>query len=179
MPGQEREGVGVRLRRTQVGHLEEIQSLDFSERFYSAIGRFIESFSLMEFALKFTTADAINLHDYREQVMSHDFAMLCTMAQKILTTKMNKSEARELKDHISKCRELNDHRVRIVHGMWRPRTGRLKGVLIHTSRQKLEPMEYYKRADEIARLADDAMNLENDWYRFSAIVNPTTKRSPR
>ena len=86
-----------------MSHYEEIQHLDSNEKFYSAIGRFIESFSQMEFALKFAIADAINLHsDHREQVMSHDFAMLCTMAQKILGAKINKSEARELKDHISK-----------------------------------------------------------------------------
>ncbi len=83
---------------------------------------------------------------------------------------MSESDAKELKDHIAKCRELNDHRVRIVHGMWQ--AGRRRGSLVHTSRQKLEPMEYYKRADEVAGLADDAMNLETNWYKFSNIVNP-------
>ncbi len=55
-------------------HQDAIKSLDYAEKFYSAIGRFIESFSQMEDALKFVIADAVDLN--KDQSSSDNVARL-------------------------------------------------------------------------------------------------------
>jgi hypothetical protein len=60
--------------------------------------------------------------------MTHDFAVLCTIAESVLVhPAIAEDRAIRLKELIKKCRYLNDHRVRIVHGLWfvGPKEGRL------------------------------------------------------
>jgi hypothetical protein len=138
-------------------HQQEIKSLPEAEKFYSAIGRFITAFSYLEFGLKIDIANEVKLEDPAwQQIMTHDFAMLCSIAQKVLSRGNDADLAKRVNSFITKCRKLNDERVRIVHGWWD--FGR-KGGVLHLSRQKLELNRHYKTADEIAALADEACEL--------------------
>src|SRR5690349_13139966 len=57
-----------------------IEDLDKSDQFFWSIGRFISAFSNLEFDIKCYISLAIKLsEEYFDQVLSHDFAMLCTM----------------------------------------------------------------------------------------------------
>jgi hypothetical protein len=111
-------------------HQEAITALSGDERYYSSIGRFISAFSYLEFMIKCRIATAVGVpDDYFLEIISHDFSMLCTLAQKLLIREMDKETAARLKTVIGKCRKLNDHRVRIVHGFWL--IGRRSGNLLH------------------------------------------------
>src|SRR5262249_40187142 len=100
------------------------------DQFYLSIGRFISAFSNLEFDIKCYISLAINLpEEYFDQILSHDFAMLCTMAQNVLCRKADNHRKAQFKALISRCRTLNDHRVRIVHGWWH--IGRRSGSLLH------------------------------------------------
>jgi hypothetical protein len=94
----------------------KLQPLTKDDEFFWSIGRLVSEFSKLEFTIKCHIANAIGLPDeYFTQVLSQDFAMLCTMAQDVLSRGMNAEERKsDLKALISRCRKLNDDRVRIV-----------------------------------------------------------------
>jgi hypothetical protein len=146
---------------------EAMKNLDKGDQFFWSIGRFISAFSNLEFDIKCYISFAINLpEEYFDQVLSHDFAMLCTMAQSVLCRGADENRTAQLKTLISRCRKLNDHRVRIVHGWWH--IGHRSGSLQHVSRQRLESSKYYMDAREIAGLADEANNLSIDLWQWAS-----------
>ena len=116
-------------------------------------------------------SEEINLDGkYWNQILVYDFAMLCTIVQRLLSPKMDEAGNRNLRDVISRCRQLNDHRLRIVHGQWR--IGRRSAKLTHSSRQQLEAKEYYHNPDELLKLCDQASHLQGDLNRIAAEVFP-------
>jgi len=145
-------------------HQTEINELGVAEQFYSAIGRFISEFSQLEFSFKVYIAETAGLPDeYFDQIMSHDFAMLCTIAENVLPREMDEGRKAQLKALISKCRELNNHRIRVAHGLWVIGAGKL----LHVSRQKLETSTHYQRnAGEVAAQADIANDLRSEFERI-------------
>src|SRR5580704_15021399 len=101
-------------------HQKEIAELTGGEQFYSAIGRFVAEFSRLEALLKWMIEDAVKLPDeYSGIIVTHDFAMLCTIAQNVLSRNADKTHKAKLETVIRRSRDLNNHRVRIVHGYWR------------------------------------------------------------
>jgi hypothetical protein len=97
-----------------------VKDLDKNDQYLYHIGRFIWKLSELEFHLKCTISNAINLpDDFFLQILSHDFAMLCTIAQHVLSRGEDERRIAKLEKIIGKFRELNNHRVRIVHGWWR------------------------------------------------------------
>jgi hypothetical protein len=138
---------------------EAIKKLVKNDRFYSAIGRFISSFSFLESTIKVNVAHTVKLPDeFRDQIMSHDFALLCTIAENVFSREEPQERTDELRKILSRCRKLNDHRVRIVHGWWI--IGGRSGFLFHTSRQKLESVTHYNDPGQIAVLADEADEVD-------------------
>src|SRR6266436_9247834 len=101
-------------------HKKSVNKFTSEDRFFNAIGRFIFEFSQLEYTLKHHVAEEINLREeHFNAIMTHDFALLCTVAETVLVRpEMNDNRADRLKTLISKCRSLNDDRVRIVHGLW-------------------------------------------------------------
>jgi hypothetical protein len=139
-------------------HLHAVNKLSESEKLYSAIGRFIVEFSWLEHELKMHVAGAIGLPDeHFPAIMTQDFASLCTVAQTVLSQIVSKAD--NLKAWISKCRSLNDDRVRIVHGLWIVGIDGEGRGLIHLSRQKLEYTGHFGDVDDLARKADLAKTL--------------------
>jgi hypothetical protein len=93
--------------------------------------------------------------------MTHDFAVLCTIAESVLVhPAIAEDRAIRLKELIKKCRCLNDHRVRIVHGLWF--VGPKEGRLFRAPKGKIETKVYYEKADEVANLADQANSLRDE-----------------
>ena len=67
-------------------HQEAIDQLDGSEKFFSAIGRFVVEFSYLELFLKSFIANTIDLKtELVAPILSHDFALLCTVAETVAT----------------------------------------------------------------------------------------------
>jgi hypothetical protein len=142
-------------------------NFDSEDGYYSAIGRFIANFSHIEMVLKLWIAESIQLaEEHRDTIISHDFAMLCTIAQKVLPIGMDDAAEKYLKPIIKKMRDLNDHRVRIVHGWWI--IGGRVSSLHHVSRGQLTSTTHYQTPGEIAALADKALDLDlelREWHR--------------
>jgi hypothetical protein len=150
-----------------------VANLPKNEQIYAAIGRFLVSFSNLEVTLKVWIAETINLSsEFHDPILTHDFAMLCNIAQTVLPHAMKEGAAKGLKPIIGRFHELNQHRVRIVHGWW---LGSGSRGLHHVSRQKLRTEHHYGTAGEIASLADAIIALEldlRDWHKTYAVKSP-------
>ena len=145
----------------QTHNQEAIRGLGEDDAFFSAIGRFIFQFSQLEYSLKVTVAEAVRLPDeHFNAIMTHDFALLCTMAQNVFSKYSNKDR---IDDVIGKIRKLNEDRVRIVHGLWVVSIE--GGKLHHVSRNSLRQRFHFDqpRGVEIGRLADLASQLRWEW----------------
>ncbi|WP_152535882.1 hypothetical protein [Bradyrhizobium sp. Ai1a-2] len=145
---------------------EAVAELPEDEQIYAAIGRFLVCFSNLEYMLKVRIAETIDLSsEFQDPILTHDFAMLCNIAQTILPHGMKEDAGIALKPIIGRFHELNQHRVRIVHGWW---LGFGTSGVHHVSRQKLLAKRHYGTASEIASLADDTIAAEfelRDWCK--------------
>ena len=145
---------------------EAIRKLPKGDQFFWSIGRFITAFSNLEFDIKTYISFAIKLsEEHFDQILTHDFAMLCTMAQTLLSRGQDEARTTALKGLIKRCRSLNDHRVRIVHGMWV--IGERSGRLLHVSRQHLESKKHYVDQKELDSLADEAGKLSLELWNWT------------
>jgi hypothetical protein len=170
-------------------HKRAVNKFTSEDRWFSAIGRFIFEFSQLEYTLKHHIAEAVGLNEaHVSSIMTHDFAMLCNIADAILLqeskvpdgywdglkdTNMPRGNrvkkdyqveiterADKLKKLIKECKQLNDDRVRVVHGLWY--VGGDRVALYHVSRQKLKHSTYFQQADDLASKADTACRLRNE-----------------
>lgn len=143
-------------------HKKSVNKFTSDDRFFSAIGRFIFEFSQLEYTLKHHVAEQVNINDeHFTAVMTHDFAVLCTIAESVLVRPgMAEDQTIRLKELIKKCHSLNGDRVRIVHGLWF--VGGEEGRLFRAPRGRVETKVYYEKADEVANLADLANSLRNE-----------------
>src|ERR1700748_1567690 len=100
--------------------IEETAEATAEDATYRAIGRFIASFCDLEGTLRLHLAVEIKLDlNYMTAVVTHDFALLCTAVSTVFSkTLKTEEERRRLKVLISKCRALNDIRVKVAHGQW-------------------------------------------------------------
>src|SRR5438876_12360341 len=86
-------------------HRRAVDNLSGEEKFFSAIGRFISEFSQLEYTLKYLISKKVGLRDkHFPALMSHDFALTCTIAQTILSESVAPEKLKKLKTFISDCR---------------------------------------------------------------------------
>jgi hypothetical protein len=120
----------------EVSDLEKLHS-ENREATYRAIGLFITKFASVEWTLRYYLglASKIDMH-YLAPVITHDFALLCTAVMTVFSEVLKTDEdKKKLKKLISRCRVLNDTRVKVVHGQWFAfHDG---GMVAHRSRQTL------------------------------------------
>jgi hypothetical protein len=139
----------------------EQEQKETEEATYRAIGRFITCFAGVEHALRFRLAEEIKLdRHYMTVIVTHDFALLCTAVTAVFSkTLKTEKERRELKRLMSKCRALNDIRVKVVHGVWSPDDG---GMVAHVSRRTLSTENNENMTRVLEKEADDARQIFND-----------------
>jgi hypothetical protein len=137
----------------------QVQENKTSEATYRAIGRFIRGFSSVEHTLRFHLAIEVKLDmAYCNAVVTHDFALLCTGVQEVFGQTLETEEKKkELKKLISRARELNDLRVKIVHGNWWPDFE--GGTLLHVSRRSLREEVFAEMAAHLEKQVDVAREL--------------------
>jgi hypothetical protein len=127
-------------------------------RDFIAIGKFITTFSKIEFVIRVLLSSIMNIkkEHFNAVIGPYDFAMLCTV-----TTTIFKQEFPGKKGEIEKvfkqCRALNDHRVHIAHGFWTYESGRLAAR--HQSRHSLKQAFYYQNPEELERVNETAHQL--------------------
>ena len=116
-------------------------------------------------------SDTLKLKEeqFNAVVGPYDFSMLCTVATTIFKQEAPEKEA-DIEKVLKGCRALNNHRVRIAHGVWLHEPYGLKAR--HLSRQSLEPEFHYHDPEELERLAEKAQQLKIDvltlWMMNSA-----------
>jgi hypothetical protein len=142
------------------------------EKYYRAIGFFVSAFSNLELELKadITIFLGLTFGDGR-RILSHDFAMTCTIAESVLSSRAgDDGRSAELRKLIKACRALNDHRVKIVHGFWTLDDGRMGVGYLSRRSLKIEP--HYKTHQEITKLADEAERLAMDLGKWVENLPP-------
>lgn len=114
---------------------------------YLAIGRFIVKYSALEADLIFVLGAELRLRaDLFDPILTHDFALLCTAVLNVFEkTVDDRARYRQLTKFVSKCREINQPRVHVVHGEWLPQEE--GGSVSHKSRGTL-------RRDRLVRMRD-------------------------
>ena len=120
---------------------------------YHAIGRFIGNFSYLEYQLRFFLIDKIKLDSkFHNALITHDFSLLCTAVQEVHRQTTEPEVYDRLKKLISRVREFNDLRVKVVHGTWFPyQEG---GTLLHVSRHSLQDHYTEEMAEYLEQQAE-------------------------
>ena len=139
-------------------HKDALCALPEEERFFSAIGRFIDEYSQLETILKLVIAKAIGLkRKHFDALMTHDFALTCVLAKTVLAESVEPKKSKAFETLISDCLKLNEDRVRVVHGLWLI-TGK-EGGASHVSRNSLKRSSHFQDPYELAKLAEKAAVL--------------------
>lgn len=133
---------------------------------YQAIGQFIFAFSQLEYMLKEHVAcEAGVKDDHFVAIMTHDFAMLCTIAFDVLGKSCKDDEEKaELRAIISDCRKVNEVRVKVVHGLWVPFMD--GGRLWHVPRGSLKPslnVQQGKELDHYSQITNQLLKRLQDF----------------
>jgi hypothetical protein len=136
------------------------REVELTTRDFIAIGKFIVKFSQMEFFIRSFLSDCLRIkgeHRFNAVVGPYDFAMLCTVTTTICQLDFPERKT-EIENVFKQCRALNDHRVRITHGLW---THQPTGGLMarHLSRQSLKREFHYENEEVLERLVDTAERL--------------------
>lgn len=161
--------LGMAKRRAEEAKIDidaEQQIESEKARDFQRIGEFVFWFSQLEFTIKVRLSAALGLSDNLfDAVTAHyDFAILCTVAIKVLLAKFPQREA-SIKKLFKDCRKLNDERVGISHGLWTHRGHRL--VARHVARGTLEPRYLYGDPAVFPKLIEKARGLMGDVFRVT------------
>jgi putative transcriptional regulator len=131
-----------------------------TRRLYMLIGKFIFSFSELEFLLRHTLAEVLKIDNkiFYPVTTGYDFATLCRVTQSVckIASPYSEQERDEIGKVLKSCLRLNDERVRIAHGTWFMSDTEVGTD--HVSRQKLEPETYYSHIEELEKVIYD-LNL--------------------
>ncbi len=137
-------------------------------RGFLSIGEFIFRFSQLEFTIRVLLSGILKLTDaqFNAVVGVYDFAMLCKVTSAILQHEFPKKKT-EIKGLLEKrCLDLNNHRVRIAHGLWTDNTEEI--VVRHLSRNSLKAEFYYEDHGELKGLIDTAQQLMAEVINLTA-----------
>ena len=127
-----------------------------AEKTYRAIGRFIYEFSQLEYEIRVRLATEIGVPDwYFNEIMVHDFTVLCTAAQKIFefSYSQEKDRWKKMEPLLKKALGLSTIRNAVAHGLWVPSMD--GGKVIHVPRS-LKPNISIKQAEALEKKAKEA-----------------------
>jgi hypothetical protein len=132
---------------------------------HEAIGEFIFWFSQLEFTIKARLAGALNLEDGLFDIIigPYDFAMLCTVTERVLSKGAGSDVTKRIKNYFNRCKKLNQEaRIIVAHGNWT-----LDGAR-HVSRSTLQANIHFEKPEELRRQADEARKLMRELFTLGA-----------
>jgi hypothetical protein len=117
----------------------------------------MHEFSQVEYSLRHAVGEELALKpEYFDAVTStFDVGALCNLAVMLF------GDCGEMKKLINRFRELNNHRQRVAHGLWVPESE--GGYVHHIARTSLKGMAYKQQAEALEKLAEEALNLRNEF----------------
>ena len=125
---------------------------------YCRIGEFVYWFSQLEFTIRARLAAALSLPDNQFDIVisPYDFAMLCTVSEKLLSQQFPEKAA-DIEKVFKRCRAINDERVGIAHGTW---THGTQGIIARqVPRGSLKARYLYENPQALAQLTQKAREL--------------------
>ena len=133
----------------------------------STLGRFLFEFSQLEFTIRFVLANRLGLSEAHFDIVTspYDFNTLCNVTCKVSCIKYPE-EKKELAKLFNACRELNNTRVIVAHGMWTDDADGLSAR--HVARGSLEPKFHSFKKDEWLRLSEEAQKLMKGVLRWKS-----------
>jgi hypothetical protein len=140
---------------------------------YRAIGCFITRFASVEMAMRHAIAQEVKIDfQFYHAVMTQDFAMLCSAFNAVFShTLKTEDEKKRLKAVVSRARQLNDVRVKVVHGtQWEEDYD--GGTLLHVSRQSLKMQELKGMAAFLDKEADNCSEVFGELCGLFLRVDP-------
>lgn len=144
---------------------------------FAAIGQFVFEFSQLEFIVRHTLGEALNMKEtgpnapFDIVTSPYDFAALCNITKAIFmrTIACEESDRKEIESIMNACVKLNDEaRVPIAHGTWFIDETRL-GTR-HVPRNKLMETIKFSRIAEIDAAAQKAAALKIRLIKFIGVV---------
>jgi hypothetical protein len=133
-------------------------SVELRDKGFKGIGRFLLEFSQLQFTIRFVLSARLGLDGKYFDIVTgpYDFAMLCTVTEKASIVKYPEKKV-QIEKIFNQCRNLNQSRVMIAHGMW---TDDFDGLSVrHFGRSSLTTATHSFKGDEFDRLADRAQEL--------------------
>src|SRR5262249_38401128 len=114
---------------------------------YEAIGEFVFQYSQLEYQLRWNVALEAKIDKELSDALigPYDFAMLCTVLEKTVLKKRPDKDAKVVKKFFNRCRQVNEVRVKIVHGTWSVWS------VTHLSRNTLEQKDYPMSLEQIVK----------------------------
>src|SRR6516225_890723 len=115
-------------------------------KLHGAIGEFIFWFSQLEFTIKARLAGALNLEDglFDIIIAPYDFAMLCTVTERVLSEGAGPDATKQIKKYFDLCKKINQEaRIIVAHGNWT-----LDGAR-HVSRSTLQANIHFEKPQEL------------------------------
>jgi hypothetical protein len=132
---------------------------------HQAIGEFMFWFSQLEFTIKARLAGALNLEDSLFDIIigPYEFAVLCTVTEKVLSKGAAPAVLKNIKTYFNKCRGLNsDVRLVVAHGSWTTDGAR------HVARGTLEARIHFEKPAELRKQATTARQLMAELFSLGA-----------
>jgi hypothetical protein len=124
-------------------------------------------------AMRHAVAQEVKIDfQFYHAVMTQDFAMLCSAFNAVFSqTLKTEHQKKRLKAVVSRARQLNDVRVKIVHGVqWDEDYD--GGILLHVSRQSLEMQDLKGMAALLEREARHCSEVFGELCSLSLRVDP-------
>jgi hypothetical protein len=125
---------------------------------YCRIGEFGFWFSQLEFTIRARLAAALSLPDNQFDIVisPYDFAMLCTVSEKLLSQQFPEKAA-DIEKVFKRCRAINNERVGIAHGTW---THGTQGIIARqVPRGSLKARYLYENPQALAQLTQKTREL--------------------
>lgn len=133
---------------------------------YAAIGEFVICFSHLEWWIKRLIGEKLDISTrVQDAVITHDFVQCCTLLKTIMRDDCNEYEFKRLNELVKECLDINNYRVRIIHGSWS--VGRGHALLAHVPRGKLVAEEHYENIDDVVKSAHRASALTDKLYYWA------------
>src|ERR1700730_18485686 len=126
---------------------------------YQEIGRFIFEFSQLEYTIRHHVGEKAGMNDEVADMVTAnlDFARLCS-TRLVRSAKEEEGKPEPaLEKMINECRQINEIRTRVVHGLWV--AGTTYDRLIHTSRDKMTAKIFFDKPGDLDKHSERMAKL--------------------
>jgi hypothetical protein len=129
---------------------------------YKEIGRFIFEFSQLEYTIRHHVGEKAGMGDQVADMVTAniDFARLCSTMLALSAKEAGGKPEPTIEKLINECRQINEVRTRVVHGLWV--AGTTNDRLIHTSRDKMTSKIFFDKPGDLDKHSERMSKLGSE-----------------